>query len=71
MPTYRSKQAVTLQRRERAYEELANLLLHLHSLNVNLISIAREADGFVTITTNDVLPESQLAHLVVDRQSLR
>jgi hypothetical protein len=61
--TYVSKVAVTLATRERAYRKLSDLCLHLHALNLNLISVVRRPDNFVEVTLNDELPTSQVDHL--------
>lgn len=64
--TYVSKQAVTLATREVAYRRIANLCVHLHPLDLNLISVTRRADNFVEVVLNNPLPAEQLDHLGVE-----
>ena len=57
MPTYTSTQAVdTLAKRRIAYQRIASLVLHLHDLDINLLSLVRNANLTVSITTNVALP---------------
>lgn len=65
MPTYVTPQIDTLNKRRIAYERLASLLQHLHNLNINLLSLVRNPDTTVTITTNNPLPI-----IVVDKNAL-
>lgn len=64
--SYTSIAAVTLATRAKAYERAASLLIHLHALNLNLISLVVNADKTVTVTLNNPLPASQLAHLSLE-----
>lgn len=66
LTTYRSKQAVTLQTRDEAYDLLARLLRHLHPLNLNLLRVELVAGNFVEIDLNNPLPANQLDHLHVE-----
>lgn len=65
MPSYLTPPIDTLNKRRIAYERLASLLLHLHNLNINLLSLVRNPDATVTITTNNPLPLQ-----VVDKNAL-
>lgn len=61
---YRSKAQVTLANREAAYEKAAHCLLHLHALNLNLLSMVYDAPTQrVVVTLNNPLPLGQLDHL--------
>jgi hypothetical protein len=67
MPNYTSIAQVTLQNRREAYEAIADFFLHLDALNVNLSSLTHnQATQRVNITTNNAIPESQLAHLGIE-----
>lgn len=60
---YTSQVSVTLATRRAAYERLALMLVHLDGLGINLVSIVRNADNTITITTNQAIPAEQLDHL--------
>ena len=64
--SYTSTNAVTLANRAKAYERAAVLLTHLHTLNINLISLVVNPNKTVTVTLNNPLPASQLAHLSLE-----
>lgn len=54
---------ITAGTRRVAYERLALLLTHLDALNINLVSIVRNADNTITVTVASAVPPEQLIHL--------
>lgn len=58
-------QTVTLQTRPIAYAQAGLLLEHLDHLGINLISIIVNPDHTVSVTLDDALPATQLAHLLL------
>jgi hypothetical protein len=62
--SYTTTQAVTLATRAAAYERLANVFLHLDSLDLNLISVVRNADNTITFTFDKPISKpEQIPHL--------
>jgi hypothetical protein len=51
---YQSKVAVTMANRSAAYEAVASLMLHLDHLGLNLISLVRDANNFISRSTVQV-----------------
>lgn len=51
--TYTTRRSVTLATRAQAYDKLAEILQHLDALNLNLVSIVRNADNTISITVNN------------------
>jgi len=54
--SYTTTHAVTLATRARAYQLLAEFLLHCDAYNINVISIVRNADNTITITASGPIP---------------
>lgn len=61
--TYTPSRQITAQTRVRAYQLLADLLVHLPQLGVDLVSIVRNQDNTVSITLTGPVTASQLEHL--------
>lgn len=61
--TYTSNQAVTLQNRAAAYNRIGALVKQLDALNLNLISVTRDASNFVIVVLNNPLPASKRIQL--------
>lgn len=61
--TYTTQQAVTLATRDAAYRRIADFLLHLDPLNLNLLSMVLNGNNTISFVLNNPLPAAQVDHL--------
>lgn len=62
MANTKYKSRIPLASRKLAYERVAELFLHLHNLNLDLVSVIVTKDS-IEVTLTKAIPVDQLEHL--------